>query len=63
MKLIVLSFPIAGFALRVEFVPLARRTAVDTRPNQIPPTLKTSLRAQLVPYLLQDIGVDDSRRG
>jgi hypothetical protein len=59
MKQVVLTFPLVGFALRVELVPVVRRPAEN---RAIIPVRKVLRREDLSVRLLQDIGLDDGRR-
>ena len=62
MKQITLPFPFVWLTIRVESAPVARRRASAAVPPPPADVLKSSLKQSVSAYLLQDIGLDDSRR-
>lgn len=61
MRPFILPVPLIGLLLRIEFVPIARRPANDVRSYPIRTLVPASLRRELSPRVLQDIGLDRSR--
>jgi hypothetical protein len=62
MKQITLPFPFIWLTIRVELAPVARRRASSAAPSPPVDVLKSSLKQSVSAHLLQDIGLDDSRR-
>jgi hypothetical protein len=61
MRPFILPVPLIGLLLRIEFVPVARRPANDVRFPPASTVIAASLRRELSPRVLQDIGLDQSR--
>ena len=61
MKPTVSPLPFVGYAFRFELVRVPRRAANDRKRLVVTSELEQTLRHELSPYMLRDVGVDCSR--